>query len=147
QGSDLVTKTQGGFKEVAESSDKVAGLVSEIAAASGEQAQGIDQVNTAMVQMDQVVQQSAANSEETASAAEELNAQAETMKEVVTELMAMVGGANGNKAATSGKKVTKTASKPKRLLPPRQADKKAAPQEVKPDEIIPMDGEDDLSDF
>ena len=46
-------------------------LVAEIAAASQEQAQGIEQVNTAVAQMDKVTQQNAANAEESASAAEE----------------------------------------------------------------------------
>ena len=40
----------------------------EISAASAEQAQGIDQVNTAVSQMDKVTQQNAANAEESASA-------------------------------------------------------------------------------
>ena len=106
QGSDLVSKTQDSFKEVSESSIKVADLVSEIAAASGEQSQGIGQVNTAMVQMDEVTQSIAANAEEGASAAEELSAQAETMKDVVQQLMTMVGGAkaglNGGPAAQAG---------------------------------------------
>ena len=70
QGSHLVDKTQSGFKQVTESAGKVGGLVSEIAAASQEQAQGIDQVNKAMVQMDQVTQGVAANAEESASASE-----------------------------------------------------------------------------
>ena len=47
---------------------KTTDLVSEIAAASQEQAQVIDQVNTAIAQMDKVTQQNAANAEESASA-------------------------------------------------------------------------------
>jgi methyl-accepting chemotaxis protein len=68
-------------------------LVSEIAAACGEQAQGIDQVNTAVAQMDKVTQQNAASAEESASASEELSAQAESMNEIVIELAGLVGGA------------------------------------------------------
>jgi methyl-accepting chemotaxis protein len=63
---------------------KAGDLIAEIAAASKEQAQGIEQVNTAVAQMNKVTQQNAANSEESASAAEELNNQA-------AELAAMVG--------------------------------------------------------
>jgi methyl-accepting chemotaxis protein len=66
--------------EVAESAGKVGELVSEIAAASKEQAQGIEQVNTAVTEMDKVTQNNAANAEESASASEEMNAQAEQMK-------------------------------------------------------------------
>ncbi len=67
-------------------------LVSEIAAASQEQAQGIDQVNTAVAQMDKVVQQNAAGAEESASASEELKAQAESMNDIVGQLVTLVGG-------------------------------------------------------
>ena len=66
-----------------ERAGKVANIIAEIAAASNEQAQGIEQVNTAMAQMNQVTQQNAANSEESASAAEELNGQAAELSNMV----------------------------------------------------------------
>lgn len=90
-GSDLVTKTNDAFAQVAESSKKVGELVGEIAAASNEQADGIEQVNKAVTEMDKVVQQNAANAEESASASEEMSAQAEQMKVSVGDLVAMVG--------------------------------------------------------
>lgn len=73
---------------------KATDLVSEIAAACQEQAQGIDQVNTAVAQMDKVTQQNAANAEESASASEELTAQAGSMNDMVDGLAALVGGHN-----------------------------------------------------
>jgi methyl-accepting chemotaxis protein len=51
--------------------------VAEITAASREQAQGIEQVNKAVMDLDKVVQQNASGAEESASASEELNAQAQ----------------------------------------------------------------------
>ena len=72
---------------------KTTDLVGEIAAASAEQAQGIDLVNTAVAHMDKVTQQNAANAEQSASASEELNAQAESMNAIVEELVALVDGA------------------------------------------------------
>ncbi|MCP4045668.1 MAG: hypothetical protein GY732_06715 [Gammaproteobacteria bacterium] len=78
--------------EIVGSVSKTTDLVGEIAAASQEQAQGIDQVNTAVTQMDKVTQQNAANAEESASASEELSAQAESMNQAVQELVALVGG-------------------------------------------------------
>jgi methyl-accepting chemotaxis protein len=66
--------------------------VGEVAAASSEQAQGIDQVNKAVAEMDKVVQQNAANAEESAAASEELNAQAEQMKSYVQDLVSVIGG-------------------------------------------------------
>ena len=77
---------------------KSADLISEIAAASKEQAMGIEQVNTSVSHMDKVTQSNAANAEESASASEELSAQAEEMNHVVLELVELVGGkTSGNK--------------------------------------------------
>ncbi len=89
--------------EIAAAARKVDTLLGEIAAASGQQAQGIDQVNIAVTQMNQVTQQNAAHSEESASAAEELSSQAEEMNRMVGELVAMVGG------SAAGIKTKKTA--------------------------------------
>ena len=69
-------------------------LVAEVAGASREQTQGITQINSAVGQMDKVTQANAANAEESAAAAEELNAQAETMKRSVGDLLRLVN-ANG----------------------------------------------------
>jgi len=82
---------------------KTTDLVGEIAAASQEQAQGIDQVNTAVAQMDKVTQQNAANAEESASASEELSAQAEQMKGIVSELVRLVEGASGAARSTGSR--------------------------------------------
>jgi len=73
------------FEAIATSAKKVNDLIAEIAAASGEQSQGIDQVNTAVAQMDKVTQQNAANSEESASAAEEMSSQAEELQSMITQ--------------------------------------------------------------
>ena len=107
-GSDLVSRTNEAFQQVAGSSDKAADLVAEIAAASSEQAQGINQINTAVTELDKVTQQNAANAEESASAAEEMSAQAETMQGMVGELVAMVGG-SGKMAAAKGTSAKQTA--------------------------------------
>jgi len=90
-GVDIAGEVAKMLEEITESNRKVNDLIGEISAASQEQAQGIDQVNTAMAQMDKVTQQNAANAEESASASEELNAQAEQMNVVVGDLVALVG--------------------------------------------------------
>ena len=91
-GSDTVAKTNEAFAKVAVGAKKVGELVGEIAAASNEQARGIEQINKAVSEMDKVVQKNAASAEESASAAEEMNAQAEQMKDYVGELVVLVGG-------------------------------------------------------
>jgi len=96
EGGELVATTNEAFSEVAESSSRVGELVGEIAAASKEQAEGIEQVNNTVLEMDKVVQQNAANAEESASASEEMNAQAEQMKQLVDNLVCLVGGSSTN---------------------------------------------------
>ena len=81
------------FNEILEKARKVDSLVAEIATASQEQTQGINQVNTAVSQMDKVTQSSAAGAEESAAAAEELNAQVHELNGVVGQLLVVVGGA------------------------------------------------------
>ena len=100
-GSDLVAQTNEDFGKVAAGAKKVGGLVGEIAAASREQAQGIEQINIAMSEMDRVVQQNAANAEESAKASEGMNVQAEQMKRFVDHLVALVGGSGNGKAGSS----------------------------------------------
>jgi methyl-accepting chemotaxis protein len=94
-GNELTKLTQEAFRANVEISGKIANLIDEIAAASQEQSRGIGEISKAMVEMDKVTQQTAANAEESASASEEMNAQAARMKEFVHDLLAMVSG-NGN---------------------------------------------------
>ncbi|MHB8068680.1 MAG: methyl-accepting chemotaxis protein [Desulfobaccales bacterium] len=91
EGSAVVGKTAESFSMVATSSSKIKDLVAEIAAASHEQSQGVDQINQAISEMDKVVQKNAAAAEQEASASEELTAQSEQMKAMVNELVAIVG--------------------------------------------------------
>ncbi|MBU0965205.1 MAG: methyl-accepting chemotaxis protein [Proteobacteria bacterium] len=98
-GSKLVEKTNTAFEQVATTTGQVGELVSEIAAASKEQAEGVKQLNIAVGEIDKVIQLNAANAEESASASEELNAQAGQMQDMVAELVEMVGGRAHQKAA------------------------------------------------
>ena len=91
-GHGMVVSSNEAFTEVSSSTGKVTELVSEIAAASSEQAQGIEQINKAVAEMDKVTQQTAANAEEAASASEEMNGQAARMKDSVDELITLIGG-------------------------------------------------------
>jgi methyl-accepting chemotaxis protein len=95
QGVDISAKVAETLREIVGKVRQVDELVAEVAGASREQTQGVTQINTAVGQMDKVTQSNAANAEESAAASEELNAQAMSMKEAVTELLALVGGKNG----------------------------------------------------
>ena len=74
-------------------------LVADIATAAREQSQGIEQINAAIAQMEQVTQSNASSAEESASAAEELAAQSETLNELVGKLRELVGGDGAGEAA------------------------------------------------
>jgi len=151
-GSTLLGHTNEAFDTVADSTAKVGELVAEIAAASKEQALGIEQVNRAVSDMDRVVQQNAANAEESASASQEMNAQAENMKGIVHELVALVGlGRNGNSHHSARPPleisfpVNKKGSSIRALDQQTTSSWRPGGEPPRPDQVIPMD--DDFQDF
>ncbi len=78
-GTRLVDEAGKTMNEVVHSVKRVTDIMAEITAASTEQSQGIEQVNTAITQMDDVTQQNAALVEEAAAAAESLEEQAQEL--------------------------------------------------------------------
>jgi len=82
-GVDLVNRAGTALTEIVESIKQVAVIVSDIASASNEQASGIEQVNKALTQMDEVTQQNSALVEENAATAKTLEHQAKAMDERV----------------------------------------------------------------
>jgi methyl-accepting chemotaxis protein len=153
QGSELVSNTNEAFTRVSDSASKVGELVAEIAAASNEQAQGIEQVNTAVTEMDKVTQSNAANAEESASASEEMSAQAEQMKAMVENLVALIDGTRNGAASTDTHwgKVAETATQHASAVPGKRViaqpmlvhDKSG----IAPDQLIPLDDESEFKDF
>ena len=83
-GSLLVNDASLTMADIVKSVQRVNEIMTEITAASGEQSQGIDQVNQAVNQMDQVTQQNAALVEQAAAAAAGLEAQAAKLAEAVS---------------------------------------------------------------
>ncbi len=94
EGVNMSAKVVESLQEITSKARLVDTLVGEIATASSEQAQGISQVNVALTQMDKVTQSNAANAEESAAAAEELNAQATSQQDSVAILLALAGQPN-----------------------------------------------------
>jgi methyl-accepting chemotaxis protein len=83
-GSKLVDQAGATMEEIVASITRVTDIMGEITAASLEQSSGIEQVNQAIVQMDQVTQQNAALVEEAAAAAEAMTDQAAQLSRVVS---------------------------------------------------------------
>jgi len=108
---------------------KVNDLITEVAAASSEQANGIEQVNQAVAQLNKITQTNSASSEESASAAEELNGQAEELSSMVNSFLLS--------------KQTFTASREKKFKKaPIQRESKH--DTISPEKVIPLDDVDFL---
>lgn len=90
-------------------------MAKEVEAASKQQEEGINQINTAIMQLDQVVQQNAAASEEAASSAEELQSQVILTEEVVEELTELILGDKKRKS-TTGKQTESKARDDQHLI-------------------------------
>ncbi|MDR2946906.1 MAG: methyl-accepting chemotaxis protein [Candidatus Adiutrix sp.] len=133
-GSTMVNATAENFKTVENNAGKVAELLSEVAAASKEQSQGISQITIAMSQMDKVTQSNAASAEESASAAGQLSLQAGNLLSAVEEIRALVHGAQ-----TGQLRKAEAAYKP--AVP---AAKLAAPKTVSSPKALPMDDDFDF---
>src|SRR5690606_18457493 len=99
EGSTLVTQSGSTLDQIVASVKRVSGIVAEVAAASGEQSAGIEQVNRAVMQLDELTQQNAALVEEASAAslsmaeqARQLNSSMQRYK-VDERLMAMAAAA------------------------------------------------------
>ncbi len=82
-GSALVNESGETRAEIVNAVKKVGDIVAEIAAASKEQASGIDKVNQTVASMDELTQQNAALAEETSAASVSMNQQAQEMSNQV----------------------------------------------------------------
>ena len=96
-GANIATKTSDSLSGIVTMVTKVSDLISEISAASNDQAQGITQVNVGLNQVDKVTQQSTANAEQSASASEELSGQALNLQDMLGKFKL-----NGHKKLAGG---------------------------------------------
>ena len=143
--------------------NKVSQLAKEIAVASDEQAQGVNQINLAVSEVDKVTQSNAATSEECASASEELSGQAKELNELIREMARVVGARQPSEANSRGAlkrppMVDRPAAKKPALAAPapkvtrKPTVKNAAPAAALPPgkgkskDVIPFD-DDDFEDF
>jgi methyl-accepting chemotaxis protein len=115
-GVDLVSKAGTALQDIVESIKKVAVVISDIAAASAEQAVGIEQVNKALTQMDEVTQQNSALVEENAAAAKTLEQQAKGMSDEVSVFRVDEGEAP--RAAAPERRITIAAKAAKSVVRP-----------------------------
>ncbi|MBN1186658.1 MAG: Cache 3/Cache 2 fusion domain-containing protein [Bacteroidales bacterium] len=118
------------MKETLPEVEKTTQLVREIAAASLEQNNGVDQINNAIQQLSSVTQQNASASEELASSAEEMASQSEILKELISFFK--VNHAN----VTNRKNKTRKLSEKVKDFTPDKAQKKSAKPVINLENVI-----------
>ncbi len=141
-GSAIADKLSNAFSGIESGTRDISDLIAQIASATDEQAQGVDQVNTAMAQMDKVIQQNAANAATTASSSNDLEEQVNDLRGDIGSLLSIVNGTRRNQ-----KRLATHAQ------PPRQNGNGGRPQQamkalpgprsmvVRPDSVIPFEDE------
>ncbi len=159
----ITNEVAGSLTEIVTAAAKVNDIVSEIAVASQEQSRGIEQVNTAVAEMDKVVQTAASNAEESSSAAEELASQSEELASLVQRFE--LDRDNRTAARRHAPAVSKDAAAPRRaamhpatMPPPRRGPvhvnraKKptgtnGTTRKPTPEEVIPLENDPEFQDF
>jgi methyl-accepting chemotaxis protein len=91
QGVDHVNRTGTALERVVDRVGRMAGLVSNIAAAAAEQARGLSEINTGVAQLDQVTQQNAAMAEQAGMTTQQLNARADALADLVARFRTETG--------------------------------------------------------
>jgi len=165
EGSGQVTSTTEAFTQVDENSRKLGELIGEISGASNEQAQGIEQINRSVSDMDEVVQNNASKAQNSVNSAKELNTHAKRMKDFLLDLMLAFGtsqssGTRKKLNRPTAKSSSKKGNPQRKNLPQKKIKREIAPREIKnvrndklkhakevrPEELIPFD-DDDFKDF
>jgi methyl-accepting chemotaxis protein len=117
-GREVVNKGGDQMDQIVDSVKRVTDIMSEIAAASKEQLGGIEQVNSAIMQMDQMTQQNAALVEEAAASAESLEEQAGKLVEGISVFKLSANESKRIAAALKSRPQSKPKAKP--VVQPRE---------------------------
>jgi methyl-accepting chemotaxis protein len=105
EGSELVTQSGATLETIVGSVKKVTSIVAEIAAASHEQSAGIEQVNKAVMQLDELTQQNAALVEQASAASQSMAEQARSLNDTMARYQ--VAGSSGEAPVTKTDATTK----------------------------------------
>ncbi|RZI42121.1 methyl-accepting chemotaxis protein, partial [Herbaspirillum sp. HC18] len=134
-GSKLVDQAGQTMDEIVTSVKHVADIMSEITAASQEQSSGIEEVNRAITQMDEMTQQNAALVEQAAATAESMQQQSAALSQAVS-VFKVTGGSQMQIAAVrpapvpSVAKAAPEAPAPRQVTMPRTAVAPSAPKSI-----------------
>ena len=150
EGNEIAIKTNEAFQEILEKAKKTSTLISEIASSTAEQSEGMNQIASAMSNVDEITQRNAGVSEESAAAAEELNAQAVSMMDSVEDIAKIVGiNVNSNVVVKSKPVATqkfKITHKSDFHIEKKKKPKSSNSTVNDPEKVLPLD-EDDIKEF
>jgi len=138
-GSDLVERSVGAFTNVTAKTGEAGQKIDGIARAAQQQADGVQQINRAVSEMDGVTQHTAAAAEESAGHASDLSHQVRVLADTILSLQAMVGG-DGINTPAARQPVRKTTAfqPPARKAAPAPAPKSKARSTYR-DEVFDLD--------
>jgi methyl-accepting chemotaxis protein len=137
EGVDLVAATGTALERILEQVNEINGVVVDIAAGAKEQATGLQEVNTAINQMDQTTQQNAAMVEETTAASHALAQEAAQLSDMIA--LFRLSGAGGSSHAAPVRSVPRAAARPAAKTAPARTTSAA---QRKPDPVAQSDWED-----
>lgn len=133
-------------ESIGEQATKVSDLLEEISVATNEQAQGVEQINKAVSQMEMALQSNAATADESAAASRSLQEQAINVRDIVDSLIVLVDGTDMLKSSKKlmSPKIAKkqvSAKPPMKKIAPKAAEPAStpAPAQANPESIIPLD--------
>ncbi len=141
QGEQTSKRVSDKLGEITGSVSKVTDIMAEIAAGASEQAKGIEQVNQAIALMDKVTQQNAASSEQSSAAAAELNSQSTDLHDLVATFQLE------RRSALPAPRPPSPAPSPKKAPARSPHSNGSHPMGLRPEDVIPLDGDLSFKDF
>lgn len=140
---DIAKKVQESVESIGQEASKVSDLLEEIAVATNEQEQGVEQINKAVAQMEDALSSSAQTAEESASASHALSEQAINVKDIVNTLLVLVEGQEALKQQLKRPSQKSFSVSPKKSYnsaksTPAKSPVKASPKPPSPENIIPL---------
>ncbi|HAG90941.1 MAG TPA: hypothetical protein DCL41_03675 [Bdellovibrionales bacterium] len=160
-GNETAQRCQGALDRITENAKLIATMISEISHASKEQAQGIQEINKAIGQLDQAMQQNSTVAQSSSSQAEELARESTQLRQAVDDLVHFINGsgevktpkkAAPKKAAAKKNNVIALEKRPKAApnLAPKKAEAqplaKAAGSSIDPS-FVPSSDDPNFEDF
>ena len=131
-GSAIANQTATVLNVIEQSATTVSEIIADIATASTQQAQSISEINTSLVQIEQVTQQNTANAEESAAASEQLSGQSRELKNMLSKFRLK------NQYYSQSNQQRKISSKKSKMIP-QKTSRNDDIEVVSPEDVINLD--------